>query len=83
MTGWVRPGSEQRIAAAGGESEEDVLSGHPTYLAAKANGDHSLSGTRRTAEDVYARVPPPDPCATVNAGLREAQFPAVQVDAPR
>ena len=32
--------------------KEETPEGHPTHLAAKAKGDHSLSGKRETDEDV-------------------------------
>jgi len=49
---YVRPGPTRGIAAAGGESKEGTLSGHPADLAAKADGDHSMPGTREAPEDV-------------------------------
>src|SRR5688572_27652675 len=49
---FVRPGLTRGIAAAGGESKEGTLSGHPAYLAAKANGDRSMPGTWEAREDV-------------------------------
>jgi hypothetical protein len=57
--------------------------GQPAHLAAKAQGDHSRPATRETPEDVYGRDVPLDPCAMVNADLREPQSPAVQSNAPR
>jgi hypothetical protein len=51
--------------------------GHPAYLVAKANGDHSMPGTRATPEDVYGKDGLQDPRDMVNADLRQVQLPAV------
>ena len=51
--------------------------GQPTYLKAKASGDHSMSVKRRMSENVYG-IAPQGPRDTVKAELPEAQFPAVQ-----
>jgi len=57
--------------------------GRPAYLVAKANGDHSMPGTRATPEDVYGKDGLQDPRDTVNADLRQVQLPAVQSNTPR
>jgi hypothetical protein len=51
--------------------------GHPAYLKAKANGNHSMPGKRETLEDVYDVVPQ-DPRDMARAKLLEPQFPAMQ-----
>jgi hypothetical protein len=56
--------------------------GHPTYLDAKAEGDHSMSEKREASEVAYD-ADPQDPRDMVKATLLESQFPEVKQSAPR
>jgi hypothetical protein len=51
--------------------------GQPTYLAAKANGDQSMSVKRSTPESTSGRSAPQDPRTMVKAVLPESQSPAM------
>ena len=51
--------------------------GQPTYLAAKANGDQSMLGTRVSLEDVSGEEAL-DPRNTVRAALLKVQCPVME-----
>jgi len=56
--------------------------GQPTYLAAKANGDQSMSVKRRTPESTSGRSTPQGPRTMVKVVLPESQSPAMDGSFP-
>ena len=56
--------------------------GQPTYLAAKANGDQSMSVKRSTPESTCGRSALQDPRTMVKVVLPEAQSPAMHHSFP-
>ena len=56
--------------------------GQPTYLAVKANGDHSMSVKRRTPEGTSGRSAPRGPRTMVKVVLPESQSPAMHRSFP-
>jgi hypothetical protein len=78
----VRHITVSEIPVTDGRGPEEMTSGSPAYLAAKAQGDRSMPRTRVRPAGAYGRDPQ-DPRDRVKAVLPEPEFPAMQAYIPR